>query len=153
MASATTWTHRAQQGIRKGDLPKDEPDASQRFAQHPCLPGIRISTVAPFRPLLRFDRCPCPSGIHTHAIPVFRPALIPTWRPCFARHLYSPGDHISTGAPFRLTPCPHDAPASPGAHVCLAFAFRPLLRFDRCPCPSGIHTHLASLIRQAPMLA
>ena len=84
--------------------------------------------------MLCFAQRPCLPGIHTHAMPVFRPALalrpalIPTWRPCFARHLYSPGGHISTGAPFRLTPCPHDARASPGAHVCLAFAFRPLLR-------------------------
>lgn len=92
-------------------------------------------------------------------MPVFRPALIPTWRPCFARHLYSPGDHISTGAPFRLTPCPHDARASPSAHVCLAFAFRPLLRFARCSCQHdahaspGAYVHPALMLRPVPMFA
>ena len=84
-------------------------------------------------------------------MPIFRPALIPTWRPCFARHLYSPGDHISTSALFRLTPCPHDARALPGAHVCLAFAFRPLLRFGRCPASPSAHANTMLMLRPAHM--
>lgn len=104
-----------------------------------------------FRPLLRFAQRPCLPGIHIHAMPVFRPALIPTWRPCFARHLYSPGDHISTSALFRLTPCPHDARASPSAHVCLAFAFRPLLRFGRCPASPSAHANTMLMLRPAHM--
>ena len=105
-----------------------------------------------FRPMFAFRPAPMPTRRPCLTGAPFRPALIPTWRPCFARHLYSPGGHISTGAPFRLTPCPHDARTSPGAHACLAFAFRPLLRFDRCPCPPGAHAHPTSLFCQALML-
>ena len=147
LVSATTWTHRAQQGIRKGGLPKDEPDASQRFAQHPCLPGVRISTVAPFRPAPMPTRHSHPrdarisTGTHTHLASAFRPA------PIFARWSYFNRCPVSTDT--MPTRCSRFARRP---MFCLAFAFRPLLRFDRCPCPSGTHTHLASLIRQALML-
>lgn len=60
----------------------------------------------------------------------------------------SPSTHVCPA--FTPTRCPY---FDRHPMFCLAFAFRPLLRFDRCPCPSGTHTHLASLIRQAPMLA
>ena len=70
-----------------------------------------------FRPMFAFRPAPMPTRRPCLTGAPFRPALIPTWRPCFARHLYSPGGHISTGAPFRLTPCPHDARTSPGAHA------------------------------------
>lgn len=134
LASATTWTHSAEQAIRKGAYPKANPTLAS------VSPSTHVCPVFAFRPLLRFDRCPCLPGIHTHAMPVFRPALIPTWRPRFARHLYSPGGHISTGAPFRLTPCPHDARASPGA-PCFAWHSH----FGRCSASTGARVHPAPI--------
>ena len=118
----------------KGAYPKTNPTLAS------VSPSTHVCPVFAFRPLLRFAQRPCLPGIHTHAMPVFRPALIPTWRPRFARHLYSPGGHISTGAPFRLTPCPHDARASPGA-PCFAWHSH----FGRCSASTGARVHPAPI--------
>lgn len=96
----------------------------------------RADTSQRFDRCSRFDRRPCLTGAP------FRPALIPTWRPCFARHLYSPGGHISTGAHVHLAPipirhpcfvrrpCSPDGHVSPNAHAHLVLMFRPTLKGD-----------------------
>lgn len=93
----------------------------------------------------RKEACPKTSRYQPAFRPMFafRPALIPTWRPCFARHLYSPGGHISTGAHVHLAPipirhpcfvrrpCSPDGHISSNAHARLILMFHPILKRDR----------------------
>lgn len=92
----------------------------------------------------RKEACPKTSRYQPAFRPMFafRPAPMPTRRPCFARHLYSPGGHISTGAHVHLAPipirhpcfvrrpCSPDGHVSPNAHAHLVLMFRPTLKGD-----------------------
>lgn len=57
------------------------PTRCSYFARRPCLPGIRISTVAPFRPVPMSTWRPCPSDIpvlssaHAHLVLMPHPIL------------------------------------------------------------------------------
>ena len=59
--------------------------------RRPCLPGIRISTVAPFRPVSMSTWRPYPSdipvlsGAHARLMVTFRPTRMLTWCSCSAR--------------------------------------------------------------------
>lgn len=116
----------------KGTYPKTNPTLAS------VSPSAHVCPVFAFRPLLRFDRCPCLPGIHTYAMPVFRPALIPTWRPCFARWSYFNQCPVSTGTMPTRCSCFARRPCLPGIRISAAAPLRPAPVSIRHPYPSGV---------------
>lgn len=110
---ATTWTYRAQQGIRKkgGGLSIDEPDASQRFGRHS-----------------RLDWHSFPPGVHARLAPMFACCSYFAWRP------FSPVSHFAWCSRFDWHSYQHDARVSLDDHVHLMATFRPTRMLTWCSC-------------------
>lgn len=70
----TARTHRAQQAVQKGGLPKDEP-----------IPAS-VSTGAHAYPAPMFAWRPCPPDAHAHPTSLFCQALMLTWYSCLTRY-------------------------------------------------------------------